>query len=145
MDKGPSFWKRLKENVRQIKHGKPGSRFLGCYRYKQELRHKYGSIYRRIDITLGCIVIFVGLVMVPLPGPGWIIVAAGLAMIAGESETVARSMDRIEVIARRFAGRVRRAWHNKSTAAKTAIALSCSAVASGLCYGVYLIAQALFA
>lgn len=40
---------------------------------------------RRIIITVvGFLVILVGLVLIPLPGPGWLIVFAGLAILARE-------------------------------------------------------------
>jgi uncharacterized protein (TIGR02611 family) len=40
---------------------------------------------RRMAITVaGFVVVFVGLILVPLPGPGWLIVFAGLAILATE-------------------------------------------------------------
>jgi hypothetical protein len=40
---------------------------------------------RRIAITVaGFLVILIGLVLIPLPGPGWLIVFAGLAILARE-------------------------------------------------------------
>ncbi len=145
MDRGPGFLTRLKTNFKHIKSGKPGSRFLDCYHYKQELRRKHGPIYRRIDITLGAVVVFVGLVMVPMPGPGWIIVAAGLALIAGESENVARGMDGVERRLRKLVGKLSRGWKRSSLGMKSLTAIAASALASGVAYGAYLIWQAAFA
>jgi uncharacterized protein (TIGR02611 family) len=40
---------------------------------------------RRIGITIaGFLVVLVGIVLIPLPGPGWLIVFAGLAILARE-------------------------------------------------------------
>jgi uncharacterized protein (TIGR02611 family) len=40
---------------------------------------------RRIAITVvGFLVVLIGLVLIPLPGPGWLIVFAGLAILARE-------------------------------------------------------------
>jgi hypothetical protein len=38
-----------------------------------------------------------GLVAVPGPGPGWLIILLGLVMIAGESLSFARFADRAEI------------------------------------------------
>ena len=145
MDRGPGFFTRLKENLRYVKNGKPGSRFIDCYRYKQELRRKYGPIYRRIDITLGAAVTLFGLVMVPAPGPGWIIVALGFALIAGESQNVAKAMDGTERRLRRLAGKLRRQWNRSSIAVKSFLAVGASALATALAWGVYLVWQAVTA
>ena len=47
-----------------------------------------------------------GLVAVPGPGPGWLIILLGLVMIAGESLSFARFADRAEIKLRRLATRV---------------------------------------
>jgi uncharacterized protein (TIGR02611 family) len=40
---------------------------------------------RRIVITVvGFLVVLIGLILIPLPGPGWLIVFAGLAILATE-------------------------------------------------------------
>ena len=44
-----------------------------------------GSVLHRIGVALsGTAVVVVGLVLVPLPGPGWAIVYAGLALLGTE-------------------------------------------------------------
>ncbi|WP_052466767.1 TIGR02611 family protein [Mobilicoccus massiliensis] len=41
-------------------------------------------IYRTIIATLGLVIVLVGLVAVPLPGPGWLIVFIGVSIWASE-------------------------------------------------------------
>lgn len=43
-------------------------------------------VYRTIVFTLGGILIIGGLILVPLPGPGWLVVFMGLAVLASEFE-----------------------------------------------------------
>jgi hypothetical protein len=44
-----------------------------------------GRNARRVAVTIaGFTVVIVGLILVPLPGPGWLIVFAGLAILATE-------------------------------------------------------------
>ncbi len=42
--------------------------------------------YRVVIAVLGTIVVLVGIALIPLPGPGWLIVFAGLAILATEFE-----------------------------------------------------------
>lgn len=144
MAPGPGFFTRLKENWRRLKQGRPGSRFLDCFHYKQQLRHKYGPIYRRIDIGLGLTTAVFGLVMVPAPGPGWIIVFCGMALLAGESEKTARAMDTGEKYLRGVRARIKRSWRQASLAVKSAMTFTAGALASALGYGAYCLFQAIF-
>jgi uncharacterized protein (TIGR02611 family) len=50
-------------------------------------------VYRIAVIVLGVIVAVVGLALVPLPGPGWLIVFAGIAILGSEFEPAQRLLD----------------------------------------------------
>ena len=41
-------------------------------------------IYRVVVAVVGCSVVALGLVLVPFPGPGWLIVIVGLGILATE-------------------------------------------------------------
>ncbi|MGL4305942.1 MAG: TIGR02611 family protein [Mycobacteriaceae bacterium] len=41
-------------------------------------------VYRTVVGVVGCAVLAVGIVAIPYPGPGWLIVFAGLAILASE-------------------------------------------------------------
>ncbi len=47
-------------------------------------------VYRVAIIVLGFVVTIGGLALVPLPGPGWLIVFAGIAILASEFEPAER-------------------------------------------------------
>lgn len=50
-----------------------------------------GALIWRIGITaVGIVVIAVGVVLLPLPGPGWVIIFAGLGLLATEYSWAAR-------------------------------------------------------
>lgn len=53
----------------------------------------------------GLVVILVGIVLIPLPGPGWLIAGFGLTLMAQESLHIAEFCDAVEV---RFRGLARR-------------------------------------
>ena len=47
-------------------------------------------IYRLVVAVIGLVIVAVGLVMVPFPGPGWLVVFIGLAVWASEFERARR-------------------------------------------------------
>ena len=51
--------------------------------------HSHG-IYRAIVGVVGLIIVVLGLIMVPFPGPGWLVVFLGLAIWASEFEWAQR-------------------------------------------------------
>lgn len=50
-------------------------------------------IYRWVVFVVGLAVVLLGLVLVPLPGPGWFIVIVGLLIWASEFERAQRLLD----------------------------------------------------
>jgi hypothetical protein len=85
------------------------------------------------SIIGGILVVVGGIIAVPSPGPGWLIVLLGMGTFAGESQLVARFMDRAEVGLRELASWVMNFWASLSAAVKVLVVLlilAC-AVASG--------------
>ena len=76
------------------------------------LRHPFRQFFARhrtLDLTyrvvvavIGTAVVVGGIILIPLPGPGWLIVFGGLAILATEFEWAGRLLD--------FARRHVRAW-----------------------------------
>src|SRR3954468_16951005 len=60
------------------------------------------AVYRFVVALLGVVITLGGLLLVPLPGPGWLIVLAGLALLATEFEPARRLLE--------FARRTLRGW-----------------------------------
>ena len=53
----------------------------------------------------GVLLILLGVVFMPLPGPGFVPLLAGAALLAGESAGVAHALDRAELRVRSWLGR----------------------------------------
>jgi uncharacterized protein (TIGR02611 family) len=51
------------------------------------------AVYRFVVALLGVAITLGGLLLVPLPGPGWLIVLAGLALLATEFEPARRLLE----------------------------------------------------
>ncbi len=76
----------------------------------------------------------VGIIAVPGPGPGWLVILLGLGVIAGESLSFARSMDWAEVRLRQGARLVAGVWAASPAPVKV---LAILAFAIVLGYGMY--------
>ena len=85
-----SFWQRFRT-------AQPGQRFQSLYRDRQSQRTGRYSYQFIISVAGGIVLIIAGLVLVPAPGPGWLIVALGFALLAREFLMVARALDAIEI------------------------------------------------
>jgi uncharacterized protein (TIGR02611 family) len=69
------------------------------------------GVVRIAKIVGGFVLLVAGVAMIALPGPGWLTIAAGLAILAGEFLWARRLLDRLKHQAGRLkqqAGRFRR-------------------------------------
>jgi uncharacterized protein (TIGR02611 family) len=79
-----------------------------------------GTFIWRIGITLiGLATIVVGVLLLPLPGPGWLIIFAGLGLLATEYAWASRLLGR----ARRLVAERTRWWAGQGDLVRVAIAL----------------------
>ena len=64
-------------------------------RERKERHQRRSRAYRFVFATIGGLIILLGLVLVPLPGPGWLIVALGVGMLALEFDRMERLLEKI--------------------------------------------------
>ena len=89
----------LKQEWQQLKRGRPGQRFESQFdRNRKEAATRFGRVVR---IVAGILLIPVGIFFLAFPGPGLVVIAIGLILIARESRMMARALDRSEMRARR--------------------------------------------
>lgn len=85
----------LKENLHLLKTAKPGERFEA---YFEQSHDPNGSHFLRVfTLVSAALIVLIGIILMPAPGPGMVVVAAGLALMAGESRWLAKRLDRLEV------------------------------------------------
>lgn len=128
---------RAKENWRRFKQSKPGRRFQDHHHRCQQGYGSRSYIRGLFGIAWGLLVVVGGVIAVPAPGPGWLIILLGLGVIAGESLSFARSMDWIEVRLRRLARLGAGVWAISPVPVKVLTALTILASATALGYGMY--------
>ncbi|SKA82143.1 TIGR02611 family protein [Prosthecobacter debontii] len=102
----------LQSHWNQLKNGRPGKRFENFYQTRQKDRCD-GDTWRRVlYVTLGIALTLVGIIMLGMPGPGLLVVAFGLALVASEFLFMARLLDRAEVLIRGSVQALKQWWHN---------------------------------
>ena len=58
----------------------------------------WASIKRMLKIVGGFLLLPIGVVMLPLPGPGWLVIFLALAILAGEFVWARNLMDRLKQV-----------------------------------------------
>ena len=102
----------LKKSWRELAKDEPGHRFLNRYKRAQK---KGSTAGRVLTLTLGSVLVLAGVVFLLIPGPGSLLIVVGAALLAEESATVARALDRTELWARPWARRLTR-WARRTKA-----------------------------
>ena len=64
--------------------GHPVHRWMRRRREELEHRPRLRVLYRSIVAVIGVLVVVVGIALIPLPGPGWLVVFFGLAILGTE-------------------------------------------------------------
>ena len=95
---------KLKRQWTDLKKDKPGHRFQRRYEARKGRR---SGVWKPLYLIVGLLLLFAGLVLMPAPGPGFIVVFIGAAMLAEESLWAARALDWTEVKLRALWSRVR--------------------------------------
>lgn len=98
-------------------------------RARKELHKQRGKIYRISFAAVGFALVALGVALIPLPGPGWLVVALGLGMLALEFDRAERLLEKILV-------RLERLTEQASEASPLVKALSVSATVVGLAGGI---------
>src|SRR4026207_1926833 len=104
-----SAWHRLKE-------AEPGHRFQQAHDHPEGRRRPGFS--RVLSVGVGILIVAFGIVGLPAPGPGFLIIALGGAFLARESRAVARAMHWPEGRLRRLLHWARSAWKHAAPLAK---------------------------
>jgi hypothetical protein len=86
----------LKKGWRDLRQGQPGRRFSQRY----ERGRRGGTARKWLLVTGGALLAVAGIALLPLPGPGLLVIVAGLILIAEESHATARALDWLERKAR---------------------------------------------
>jgi uncharacterized protein (TIGR02611 family) len=126
---------RVKENWQQFRKSKPGHRFQDRYDRRQEATQGQWNRGKLFNIVGGIAIALAGLFLVPLPGPGWVIIFVGLGLLGREFLPVARSLDWVEVGLGGLAQQAKAIWTRSSIPMKILITLIILGCAAAIGYG----------
>ena len=131
-----SRWRsRLRKNLDEFRSSEPGQRFQD--RYHRRRKNEKGHVALRVfNIVLGSVLAVGSLALAPLPGPGFLTVFLGLAIVAGELLYAARFLDWAEVLLRRFGRFVMRVWRSGAWG-KVVVIFASTLLAAGVGYAAY--------
>lgn len=76
--------------------------FMAKWRSWLAKRPWLNTVYKIIITTLGFAIIAIGLILVPLPGPGWLIVFIGLTVLGSEYHWARRMLGWLRRVLARF-------------------------------------------
>jgi O-antigen/teichoic acid export membrane protein len=88
---------KIQQKWQQLKSTPAGMRFQERYHRLQEKRQNRSQLKKIFSMLGGVGIILFGVFLWFVPGPGWITIFVGLAIIAGESLAIARFLDWSEV------------------------------------------------
>ena len=111
----------------------PGHRFQARYHQRRRLRERgEASEHGRVlNLAAGLSLLVAGFLV------AWLVVAAGLWLIAGEFLPLARLFDRAEVSLRKLFRLLERLWTNASPAARFLVVIATLGCIAALAYAAY--------
>ena len=116
---------RIEQHWREFREPPPGTRFERYYKQRQSAR---SSWQKTLAIGRAMSIIVLGVVMLPAPGPGSIVVVLGAALIGQEWLWFARVLDRGDLFLHRLAAWSRQAWRRSPAVVKALVMVAAAAV-----------------
>ena len=93
-----------------FKAGRPGERFVKLREYRQSKRTSCCPGEKCVNIVGGSLLVILGLLMIPAPGPGVLTIGLGMALLGTEFLVIARCMDAAEFKGRAQLAEIRDRW-----------------------------------
>ena len=138
----PRVLGRVTHQIGVLRRAPRGDRFQELNRRRSE-EGRNGGARRTFAITVGALLVILGLLTYPIPGPpSNLMILVGLALIAQELIWVARALDGLEV---RAHGRHRKnvaAWRRLTDRMKGFIGFLCTLFLAACAGGLYLLLSA---
>jgi UPF0716 family protein affecting phage T7 exclusion len=130
------MFQSLKKHWHEFLRVPAGRRFQEVHKRRQHARQQGQSGKRTLLLGLGIALTVGGLALMLLPGPGTVVLAVGLGLLASESISLARVLDAFDKRLQKFLQYARRKWGQWSTARRVAfvsvVVLLLASAATGL-------------
>ncbi len=130
---------RFKKNWKEFKASRPGHRFQERCERRQKQAGPGFNWKRFANVAGGIVLTLLGLFLLPAPGPGSIVVVAGLALLGSEFLFLARFLDWSEVKGRRLLKWAVKKWRTLSRPARISLMAAACLMAAGLAWAGFLL------
>jgi len=120
----------IRDEWRQFRHDRPGARFRN---HHERMRHHSRALVAA-RTAAGVVLLVVGLVLLFMPGPGVVVIAFGLGVLAGRSKRLAGALDRAEPVVRGWCEAAQHAWRLVPRWLRVVVMV---AVAAGIAAAIY--------
>ena len=120
----------LKQEWRRFRDDPPGKRFQN--HNERMAHHSRALVVARL--ALGVLLLVIGFALLFIPGPGTLVIAFGLGVLAGRSKRLAAALDRAEPTVRRWLEAVVDRWKRLPGIAKCGIVVVATAAAAAAVY-----------
>ncbi|HZG66049.1 MAG TPA: PGPGW domain-containing protein [Herpetosiphonaceae bacterium] len=124
-----------KRSWQAFRSSAPGMRFSDRHRRRQRDSHGRWTPASLAYIVGGLVLAVGGLLLVPAPGPGWLVTFFGLGLLGSEFEPVARALDSAEIRLRVWGRAAVGVWKESSGRERGIIALVVGVILIALGYG----------
>ena len=126
---------RLRSMMLEFRQAPAGERFQRLY-HRRESIHS-GLVARSFFLGTGLTIMAIGLLLMPAPGPGTVVLVIGAAIVAQESLRVARAMDWCEARLIHAVKRTIQWWRSRSMGAKALVITTTAASVAWLGFAGY--------
>jgi hypothetical protein len=130
---------RWKHSWQAFRNDIPGTRFIDRYRRRQRDSDGRWTWSSLAYIAAGLVLAIGGLLLVPAPGPGWIVTFFGLGLLGSEFKPVAQALDGVEIRLRVWGRAGLALWKEAPGRERVIIALVVGSVVLVLGYLLYVL------
>lgn len=92
---------------------------------------------RPLWIIAALVIMALGVIALPAPGPGFLVIGVGIALLARESRFAARLADALELKARALLAWMKESWRRASTPLRAMVAVGAAGLAAGVAWLVW--------
>lgn len=131
------MFEKARKNWEEFKNSEPGHRFRERYERRQKESKGWLDPGKIINIVVGLVIVALGLILIPVPGPGSLVTLLGLGLIGCEFAPMARFLDWLEVRVRAVHEFVMNLWKTAPLPLKVVYSLGIAAMTCIVGYGVY--------
>ncbi len=128
---------QAKRTWQAFKRSQPGYRFQERYNRRQQTTSGPFDPKNPLYLAMGVLIVVVGVVLAPIPGPGGIIAFVGLAFIGAEFLPIARLLDWGELRLRDIVRWATDVWRGLPVGMQVILGLVAAIIVGAVGYGAY--------